>query len=354
MTQPAGFSPTLSSRFAVYVRDYLMDRGVNPDSVFEPCGVDLPRGEDQDMPIPVAKVARLFRRASAETNNPVMGLSMGKAFHYESSSLLIIAMLSAENVREGLRFLAKYDRYFDSGITAEFSPEKVPAEFSPNLLQDSSEDVAQINEYLVAFLVQTLFTATRTPMPLLEVAFSHPPPEDASPHAEFFKTQVRFGAKANGIKFHPGYLDEPFLSRNKLLFTILSRAIDSYFSLGSDGNGFVDTVCREIMVDTGNFNSDAAVIADRLRMSPRTLRRRLADEGHTFRDAKRQAREQRAKYLLVNSNFSLSEIAFELGYSELSAFSRAFRAWTGEAPQAYRESARHLTTSQVPSPSLDR
>ena len=54
------------------------------------------------------------------------------------------------------------------------------------------------------------------------------------------------------------------------------------------------------------------------------------------------AREKRARYYLSHTNLSLSEIAFELGYSELSAFSRAFRTWTGETPQVYREKVQQL------------
>jgi AraC-like DNA-binding protein len=72
------------------------------------------------------------------------------------------------------------------------------------------------------------------------------------------------------------------------------------------------------------------------------LRRRLADEGYSFQEAKNLARRKRAQYLLSQTRMPLSEIAFELGYSELSAFSRAFRGWVGVTPQNYRENYRHF------------
>ena len=118
--------------------------------------------------------------------------------------------------------------------------------------------------------------------------------------------------------------------------------METYFSLGEHKNEFVSTVCRQIMLEDSLQNADSDTIAGRLSISPRTLRRRLADEGYTFQEAKSLARERRAKYLLANSSASLTEIAYELGYSELSAFSRAFRAWVGETPQAYRENVRSL------------
>jgi len=83
-------------------------------------------------------------------------------------------------------------------------------------------------------------------------------------------------------------------------------------------------------------------IARSLALSPRTLRRRLSEEGYTFQEVKTQVREQRARHYLASTALSLSEIAFELGYSELSAFSRAFRSRVGETPQAYREKMKQL------------
>ena len=77
-------------------------------------------------------------------------------------------------------------------------------------------------------------------------------------------------------------------------------------------------------------------------VSPRTLRRRLSEEGYSFQEAKNLAREKRAKYYLSQTKMPLSEIAFELGFSELSAFSRAFRSWVGETPQSYRENYKQL------------
>lgn len=342
MGERASFTPSLSPRFAAYVRDYLMDRGVNPALVFVQCALDFNSNEEYDHPLPVERVACLFERAAEVTGNPLMGLSMGQDFHYESSSLLIVAMLAAPSVGEGLRFLNQYDRYIDSGIRTGFYPGRTPAEFSADLLHEAGSAMRQLNEYLMSFLVQTLATATRQPVPLLEVTFQHEPAPDLSALKAFFNCQISFGAPANLLRFHPRYLEQPFLTSNKLLFRILNNAMDAYFSIGDHKSEFVSTVCRQMMFEQSLFKADAQTIAARLNISQRTLRRRLAEEGYSFQEAKNLARERRAKYLLANSNASLTEVAFEVGYSELSAFSRAFRGWVGETPQAYRENIRTL------------
>ena len=71
-------------------------------------------------------------------------------------------------------------------------------------------------------------------------------------------------------------------------------------------------------------------------MSSRTLTRRLSDSGFTFRGLVRQTQEEMAKGLLSNTSDTVSEIAFQTGFSEQSAFSRAFKQWTGQSPLEYR------------------
>ena len=319
-----------------------MDRGVDPADVFSACGLRYLSAEEYDAPIPVEQVACLFERAAEVTDNPSMGLSMGQDFHYESSSLLVVAMLAAPDVAESLRFLNVYDRYIDTGIVTRFFPKRTPVEFSACLLHEGGNNMAQLNEYLMGFLVQSLRTATRDRFPLLEVSFQHNPPADTDSLREFFGCGLRFKQPQNSIRFAPELLQQPFMTSNKLLFRVLSHGMDNYFGLGEQQQGFFGTVCRQVMLEQSLANVDADTIADRLSMSPRTLRRRLSEEGFTFQEAKNLARERRAKYLLSNSASSLSEIAFDLGYSELSAFSRAFRNWVGETPQAYRDNIRSM------------
>ena len=319
-----------------------MDREVDPGPVFGASGLDYTNNEEYDLPLPLESVAALFERAADVTNNQTMGLSMGRDFHFESSSLLIVAMLAAPSVGSGLSFLNQYDHYIDSGITTHYQSEGDTIVFSADLIDVGSSDMAQLNEYLNGFLVQTLLTATRTSVPLIRVTFRHKQPATTQALREFFNCRLEFDAEHNSIYLPASFLKQPFLTSNKLMFRILANAMETYFSMGDKTSGFVGKVCRQIMLEDPIGNLDSKSIAKLMGLSTRTLRRRLSEEGFTFNEAKNLARERRAKYLLVNSRASLTEIAFDLGYSELSAFSRAFRSWVGESPQAYRETLRAL------------
>jgi AraC-like DNA-binding protein len=324
-----------------YVRDYLLDRDIDPTPLFRDCDIPWHDG-DELTPVPVPRVAQLLEMAAEVSENSCMGMDMGQFYHYEASSILIMAMLAAPRVEEGLKCLNRYDKYVDTGIATDFNLDKPVAEFGARVICDDNITINQLNEYLMVFLAHTLDVATRSKLPVEEAWFTHGNDQNAAALEEYFGARVKFGQDSNKLYFDRGYLNKRFYSSNSLLYEILTNAMKTYFSPAGDRRGFIDQVSREIISCPEGDPDSAEHIAQRLAISPRTLRRRLAEEGYTFQAAKNLARERQAKYLLSHTTLPLSEIAFKLGYSELSAFSRAFRAWANVTPQNYRERSRKL------------
>lgn len=328
--------PTLSPLFAMYIRNYLLDSNTDPGEVFEECGLTLSMDGEAGRPLPVAKVANLLDAAGRHTNNQFVGMRMGMQYHYESPGVLISTILCAPSVEEAIRTLSYYDRFVDSAISTTFTVEGDNAVFTTTVAGSSGVDLTQLNEYLMVFIVNTLNKATRKFVPLTQVGFAHTRRTSIAPLERFFKVTPRFSCAQNHIRFDASYLEEPLFSSNKLLYEILTNAMKTYFSTSSEKFNLISAVGREIIRETGPGSPTIKQVARNMALSPRTLRRRLADEGYSFQQVKNMAREQRAKYCLRRTNLPLSAIAVELGYSELSAFSRAFRLWSGESPQHYR------------------
>lgn len=329
--------PSLSPRFVAYVRDYLFDRGIDPAPLFSQCGIESSRCEELDAAVPARQIASLLELGAQYSDNPCMGLHMAQRYHYESASLLILAMLAAPSVGDGIRCLCHYDRYVDTAIAINFDFSKPLAEFGVRVIVPEGVIVRQLNEYLLGFLVQALNTATRIPVPIKQVCFTHDNDQNASALQAFFQAPVTFSCPDNRLFFDRSYLQERFHTSHKLLHDILVNAMKTYFVSEQSGNGFVDILCREIIRCGADESATLEKIAERLAISPRTLRRRLSSEGRSFQEVKNLARTKRAKYYLRRTSMPIAEIAYELGFSELSAFSRAFRSWVGQAPQTYRE-----------------
>lgn len=334
------FEPNLSPRFTVYIRDYLLDRNIEPQPVFDACQMVVDQEEDSP-PIAISKATRLLETAGGVAGDPYIGLHMAQAYHYESAGLLILAMLAASSVEEGIKTICHYDKAVDSAIVTAFSVGEKNSSFTANLLNPTNVDVRNLNEYLIAFLVQTLNMATRKQMPIREVRFKHQR-DNSRELQEFFNAPVSFSQADNLIIFDSSYLGERFLTTNSLLYDVLVQSLREYYYSQDRESALVQAVCREILRQTNDSSPSLESIAKSLAMSGRTLRRKLRDAGLSFKAVKNLALEQRSKFYLSNTAMPMAEIAFELGYSELSAFSRAFRGWTGQSPQNYREGVQRL------------
>ncbi len=336
------FVPKLSPRFAVYLRDYLLDRNIDPRPIFAECGIAEVRESESALPIATTKVIELFDLAAAESDDSLLGFNLARNYHYESSAVIILAMLAAPTVVEAIETLGLFDKYVDSGIaiTSDFASDT--ASFTCNLIGVDGRRSTQLNEYLVTFIVSTFNMATRKAMPLSCVDFQHLRNTRKDKLNQYFNTNVTYGRPENALRFDSSYLKQHMFTSNALLYDILVNALKTYFSADFRQHGFIDSVCRELMRQPEIETTDIKSVAHGLSMSERTLRRRMKQEGFTFREVKRLTRERQTKYYLANTNMPLAEIAYAVGYAELSSFSRAFKRWTGTTPQEYRVMARKL------------
>ncbi len=344
------FTPKLSPRFLVYIRNYLLDSGVDPKPVFLQSGIEDVTESEYAFPLSSAKVVELTELASVACKDSLLGFNMATHFHYESSALIVLAMLAAPTVEAALRTLSHFDQYVDTGIATAYDFGEKKSTFTAELLGMDCMTTGQINEYLITFTVYTLNTATRKKMPINEVHFQHDRSIEKRKIETFFDAPVIYKQSSNRLHFDSSHLRERMLTSNELLYDILQNALKTYFYAESKEHGFIDLVCRELMYnvenstdkDTQNKTESLENVAKKLAISARTLRRRLKEEGYNFQQVKNLARERQAKYYLASTRMTLSEIAFALGFSELSAFSRAFKGWTDTTPQEYRSTVHKL------------
>ena len=171
-------------------------------------------------------------------------------------------------------------------------------------------------------------------MPLVEVSFRHDRGASARAVAAYFACPVRYGAERNALSFERGVLDRP-IERSDLAYHPLIRRYLATARAELKA-GFSDDVRAEIarQMELGNCTLES--VARGLRMTPRSLQRRLQAEGLSFRDLIDEWRRARALALVAHTRLPLSEVSQALGYSEQSVFSTAFRRWYGGTPLRYR------------------
>ncbi|PQZ84671.1 MULTISPECIES: AraC family transcriptional regulator [Pseudomonas] len=170
---------------------------------------------------------------------------------------------------------------------------------------------------------------------LHQVTFSYTQPPHASEYDLLFPCAQQFGAPNTSLVFPTRYLSLPLLQDERTLKHFLERSPADLLSRPDEGDSLSSQLRRLLSRDRTPW-PDLDAVAQHLHISPQTLRRHLREEGTSFQALKDELRRDIAIYHLGRADLSLQAIAEQLGFSEPSAFHRAFKKWTGLTPGAYR------------------
>lgn len=195
---------------------------------------------------------------------------------------------------------------------------------------------ALVDETAIAALIQLTREFTGRPVRALAVDFVNPRPADVRPYEDFFGGPVRFGQPSTRVVLAARDLALPLRGADAALLALLDAQAERLLQEVAAVTGPL-AVWRQALVGLiRSGRTQLADLADNLQMSPRSLQRRLAEQGISFQALLGQTRQQLAEAYLRDASVELAEVALLLGYSEQSASTRAFRQWTGQAPLQWR------------------
>jgi len=196
------------------------------------------------------------------------------------------------------------------------------------------------NEATLASVASIIRQVSPTHFTPLEVSFKHPAPASTTAHEAYFGCPVYFEAEMDGLSVSSGALSSPNRLGDDGITRFLLKHLDAELQILDADRGLEEMVQSAIARSLSEGAPKMPDIARRLGMSERTLHRRLAEEGLSFQKIAVDAKRELATGLLSQSGYSIAEIAFLTGFSEQSAFNRAFKRWAGQTPAAYRETKR--------------
>jgi AraC-like DNA-binding protein len=168
----------------------------------------------------------------------------------------------------------------------------------------------------------------------IEVRFAHRKPQDLRPFREFFRAPLLFDDERNAVVFHSNWLRHPLRQDDPEVRRLVESHVGSLeIEHGDDFAGQVRSILRTALLTD---HAHAEQIALLLSMHTRTLHRRLAASGTSFRQLVDETRFAIARQILEDTNTDIGVITNLLNYADTSAFTRAFRRWSGKTPGAWR------------------
>lgn len=309
--------------------------GIDVAALLADAGLTAAQVADPDGRLPGAAVASLWQAALRHSGDPGLGLRVALAVPFGAYRIIDFLAASAPTVGEALSRVARYFPIINSALAWEIVDEG--AQLRVSLVHPTIPGLPRpYAEYAVAVTILHCRRASGFDWPMIEVGFAFDAPPEEHAHEAAFGCPVRFGRARSELVIARATWDRPCQApSSELLRTLEEHADRMITSLRADNVTSVQ-VARLVTEELQGGAPSLAQIARRMAMSPRTLQRRLELEETTFADVLDQTRRHIAQAYMKDRGLALTEIAYLLGFSEPSAFTRAFQRWYGTAPSQYR------------------
>lgn len=328
--------PLSGSVPGTYVRllfDYLAGQEMDAGAIL---GEPVPqRGREPAYPAQCWR--RLLAVAAGHLHDPVLGLHVGATITPAHLGPLGYVLLSSCSTTAAMHRYVHFQR-----LVHDVSPVHYYRDDNAVVLEWNSESRAVgllVNQCGMAAVVQFARNITGTDIAPERVHFVEAPPHDRAPYERFFGCPVLFGQAATRIRFPAAILDLPLRRPDPALVAMLEQQVQAMLAQLPQKDHVVQDIRQSISRRLLHGEPALDCIAAELHVSGRTLRRQLAARGWGFRAVLDDTRRRVAQDYLRDCRLTLPEVALLLGYSEQSAFNRAFMRWTGMTPRRWRLAA---------------
>jgi AraC-like DNA-binding protein len=323
-------------------------RGVPAGALLGPIDVDPALLDDADAHVPIELVFRAWTAAPVLANDPAFGLHAAETMRAMGAHVLDYVAAHCERPRDLFEAIIRYQRLLMSRATIHLTVVGDVATLSHPAEAIPLARPPHLDDFVVAQWVLLLAARHRPGIPLRRVLFMHARPDDVSEYTRVFKAPLEFGAEHDAIEFDATYLDEPLEQPDPTLVVMLRRHGDALLASSAVAEAtpsYSAQLRRHLLGLPSSSVANIPVAARALGTSERSLQRQLRLEGTTFKDVLDGVRHELSLRYLREGRHAIGEVAFLTGFTEVSAFSRAFRRWTGDSPAAWRRAQRLAPTA---------
>ena len=328
---------TNNASVVVVLWNILESYGIDPEPLFLAMALNPELMQKPGARYRLDNLDNLWRKASEVIDDPCFGLKAADLWHPSNFSALGYAMLASDTLRTALE---RFDRYHR--VVTDERPIKLDETEEGLTLtmvfSHERRDIPERNAAALAVIMSMCRLNYAADLAPVSVTFTHPKPSCSARFYEYFRSPVVFEAPANSLTLSIEAVDRKLRGANPQLAELTDQVMIEYLAkLDQDE---ITQKVKAIIIDqlpSGNVTDES--VGWVLHMSSRKLQRQLESAGTTFNTLLNEIRQDLAQKYLREHDTTMTEIAFLLGFSESSAFSRAFRRWMGLSPSAYRKAA---------------
>lgn len=328
-------------RYGVDRRKFLHDQGIDYDALRE-----------DDVRLPVTSLNELWKQAQLQTRNSTLGLDCGMHVHPSDYGIMSHVWMNCPTLGDAFQLVTEYKHLMNEAFACDLI--KLPDNTSIYSLElmdiDPQEGSAVIEFDFASILHMGRFLANRANQDNVQfqtVHFKHKPNAPLDVYRRCFGCEVLFEQDENRIFCPESTLSLTVHSPNDGLRKTMLRMVDKLVSseLGEQTPILSGKVTTYLKQQLGQGLPDAEVAAQNFGYSLSTFKRHLQREGASYQELCNDVRKSVARQMLLRPETNICEIAFFLGFSNVSAFHRAFKRWYSTTPNQYRQ--RHILNTRT-------
>lgn len=335
-------APTIRANVLAGIVRELRSQGASVDRVLRKHVGKADGFADPYEQIPLARFVGFLEDVAQALGDPLLGAKLGARSLPEDLGPIGLMFLASANLRVALGHLSTFFPVWQSGTRIELDVRSDMPEYSYKILDSAIWPRRQDAELTLAATCSAIRALLGARWRPIEVHCEHDRPPGYTREAEsalcrIFRAPVKFGQTTNRLILETEDLSRPVSPRGVGMVPYLERHLrDLMRAEESSFNTCAAKVSHIISKRLGRKDLDVQSIAAEIGLSPRTLQRHLAQEGTSFRDLIQRHRSQVVDRLLMDRKTKMTVIAHDMGYSDATTFSRAFKNWRGESPRDHR------------------
>jgi AraC-like DNA-binding protein len=320
-----------------FIADVLARKGVGSSRLLEDAGINIKKLNDRNYVIHKEQIIAFYRNILA-LKIPTTSILLGKSIKVNDYGLYGCTLLCCHGLRSTLEFSIRYHNLVTKTVNMSLHVDEASG-YSYFRFEDLlyADDLVEFNIELqcviVLALVRECLGDTHFAFDELRLTFARP--KNYKEYEDHFDCPVSYGSPHNEFVLTNKSLLLSTPKSNPFAMPLLLDQCDIVLSSISTKNEFLITINQWI---AANMHSEVCSedLASYLHMTPRTLRRKLSEQGTSFRYIVKELRCEAAKKLITATQLSIEDIAYSIGFSDVSNFRAAFKKWTGKTPSSFR------------------
>lgn len=312
-------------------------KGAHPPDILEAAGIPMELALDPDGEVSLEQMKAFWQSAYEKSGDPYLALNAGLAAGHGAYKTLDYLLLSANTLGDGVARFIQHFRLINTWLHYEIEEDEDGYHVTLNSRIGSVPfQAVEITFGVLAARIRRMLGEAWAPE---AVMFLHQPLGEAGFYAGFFRAPVAFGQERARLSFSRQSWATELPGKDEGLFRVLVSHAEQLSAARPMPDDLVARARHEVVRALSSETLEIEDVAAALGVGTRTLQRRFADQATSFSALVDEVREDQARNLVAGKAMSLSEVAFFLGFSDQSAFSRAFKRWTGQTPKSFRLAA---------------